>query len=651
MSMNAPIPARPAHPIRFIARFGRHGLIWVAASIFCAISTATRIALVAKSLAAGQIATGEIPRVLLTGLAYDFVTSLYLVLPFALYVLLAPQGLLAGRLHRAFLGVTLGLALFGLAYLALVEYFFFDEFNARFNFVAVEYLIYPHEVFVNIWESYPVARALLAAALFSLIGMRVLAPHVFRLLDHPGRILWRVAHLGALLAALLAAHQAVDLESGRTRQNRVADELAANGLYSFFSAALNSRLDYTEFYLTLPDDEAAERARRLVGQDNAVFLPGARNPLARRVSYAGPARLLHVIVVVEESLGAEFVGAYGDNRGLTPNLDRLARDSIVFTKTYASGTRTVRGLEAVTASFPPVPPESIVKRVHNENMFNWSTVMRESGYSPTFIYGGFGAFDNMNHYFRTNGYRVIDRSAMGHPRFSNIWGVSDEDLFRHAIEVYDGQHAKGELIFSVVMTTSNHKPFTFPPGVEGVLPKGGGRESGVRYADYALGKFVEELRRRDYFDHTLIVIVADHGARVYGKEEFPLRSFEIPFLVHAPGHVKPRRVDALTSQLDVAPTVLAILGISYDSTFFGRDALANERDVHLAPLNHNRDIAILEKDHLNQLGFRKTSSSLGYFEADGRQYPTARNDERLKDVASFFQVAHSLYSRGEYHVR
>lgn len=513
-------------PGRTALRFGpanpRTPLMALAAVLYCAVSAATRIALVAKAYAAGELGLPEMPRVVLTGLAYDAVASLYVVAPLALYLALAPARLFAARLHRTLLHALLTLALFGAVYLGIVEYFFFDEFNSRFNFVAVEYLIYPHEVFVNIWQSYPVARALLAAAIVAMLAAHGLRPVLARWNSRPDRPRAARMHAAVLLIALAAAYGTVDLDTWRTHKSRVADEIAANGLQSFFNAALYSRLDYTEHYVTLPEHEAAERVRHLVAQDNAKFIAGARNPLARKIVAAGPPKLLNVVVLLEESLGAEFVGAYGDTRGLTPNLDRLARESVVFAKTYATGTRTVRGMEAVTASFPPVPAESIVKRPHNERMFNWSTVMRDAGYTPTFIYGGYGAFDNMNRFFATNGYRIVDRTDIEKPRFGNIWGVSDEDLFEHAFKVFDAQHAQGERIFSVVMTTSNHKPFTFPPGIEGVPAAGGGREAGVRYADHAIGRFVDALRRKPYSEDTVVVIVADHGARVYGKENFPL---------------------------------------------------------------------------------------------------------------------------------
>jgi phosphoglycerol transferase MdoB-like AlkP superfamily enzyme len=630
------------------ARTTRHALLWLVGSWIWLAATVTRIILAAAALRAGQIAPGELPRIFAVGAGYDFITCLALTAPFALYLWLLPTRLYRSRTHRLMVQAGLVLAAFGLIYLGAVEYFFFDEFNARFNYVAVEYLIYPHEVFVNIWETYPVARVVAAAMALALAMTWLARRTIHGALRADDRTWSRFAPAAAVVLLVFVTGAAVNGETGASGTNRVANELAANGIYSFFAAAFNGRLDYDQYYLTLDEADAVVRARALVAQVNSEFLPGAPSPLARHVAYARPPRRLHVVVLLEESLGAEFVGAYGDERGLTPNLDGIARDSLVFARTYATGTRTVRGMEAVTASFPPVPPESIVKRGHNEEMFNWSTVMRRNGYSPTFIYGGYGTFDNMNYFFSRNGYRVVDRTDMDPPRFSNIWGVSDEDLFRNALRVYDEQVRRGERIFSVVMTTSNHKPFTFPEGVPGVAPSGGGREAGVRYADYAIGRFLEALRARAWFAETLVVIVADHGARVYGREEIPVRSYEIPFLVYSPAHVVPGRVEKVVSQLDVAPTVLGLLNISYESTFFGRDALLPEPGRELVPLNHNRDVALLAGNALVELGFRRSHRTLEYDFDRNAQKPALEKDEAVRDAASLFQVAYDLYARRRY---
>ena len=109
------------------------------------------------------------------------------------------------------------------------------------------------------------------------------------------------------------------------------------------------------------------------------------------------------------------------------------------------------------------------------------------------------------------------------------------------------------------MTTSNHKPYTFPAGIPGVPEKGGGREAGVRYADYAIGRFFEMAKSKPWFDDTLFVIVADHGARVYGREDIPISTYEIPLLIYSPRHIKPSQVATLTSQIDVAPKALRLI--------------------------------------------------------------------------------------------
>ncbi len=629
----------------------RAGLCALVAAGYCTISLLTRLALMLSAYRSDQLSAGEVGRVLLTGFAYDAITSLYLIAPLILVLVIVPPRVLASRTFRSILYCGLATVLFGMAYLGMVEYFFFDEFNARFNFVAVEYLIYPHEVFVNIWQSYPVGRALALAAAITLVGVVWARARIRQFESVPDRRgIFRI-QAAALLALGIVLTLSVNLDTGRTHRNRVADELGANGIYSFVNAAVNSRLEYTDFYMTVPEAEASARVRRMVEQENVTFILGAANPLARKIVYPAPAKLLNVVVILAESLGAEFVGAYGDTRGLTPNLDRIASESIMFAQTYATGTRTVRGMEAVTASFPPVPAESIVKRPRNEGMFNWSTVMRDAGYAPTFVYGGFGTFDSMNQFFGTNGYRVIDRTDMDKPRFSNIWGVSDEDLFHHAFKVFDQQHAKGERIFSVVMTTSNHKPFTFPEGIEGVKPTGGGRDAGVRYADHAIGRFIADLKTKPYFDNTAVVIVADHGARVYGKQEFPLHTYEIPFLVYSPRHFTPRRVEAVTSQLDVAPTVLGLLGLSYESAFFGRDVLALKQTEHAIPLNHNRTVALLDGQTLHQLGFRKTSASVSARAGEPLAATQPPHTAGTRDAASLFQLAYLLYARGQYGVR
>jgi phosphoglycerol transferase MdoB-like AlkP superfamily enzyme len=643
------IPRRACVAVANIFSDDRLRLWGLLVVLYLCVSTLTRVVLAGVAIAQGQASLGNVPAMMAVGLLFDIVTALNLFALFALYLVVLPKRIYNSRWHRWLLASLFSLVVFGLIYLGAVEYFFFDEFNSRFNFVAVEYLIYPHEVFVNIWQSYPVARVLLAVLALTALAIWLMRKPLLGEHKGTGSTRARFAVLAILAAGIALSQMTLNVNASRYSENRVVNELALNGLYSFFNAALNSDLDYAAYYLTLPDDEADQRVRKVLTTPHSTFFPGTDH-IERHVVADGKPKYLNVVVLLEESLGAEFVGAYGDKRGLTPVLDNLAKESVLFTRAYATGTRTVRGMEAVSASFPPVPAESIVKRPHNEGMFNWSTVMAKNGYVPTFIYGGFGTFDNMNYFFGSNGYRVVDRTDLDAPHFANIWGVSDEDLFRNAVRVFDEQHGRGEKIYSIIMTTSNHKPYTFPAGVEGVPVKGGGRDAGVRYSDYAIGKFFEMAKAKAWFDDTLFVIVADHGARVYGREDIPVRTYEIPLLLYSPKHLKPGRVDTLTSQIDVAPTVLGILDFNYDSTFFGIDVFKDSHPGRAIPLNHNRDIALFDGSNLFEIGFRKTSAQNLYDPVTHRQTSVTVDSERTKDTIAIFQKAFELYSGRRYRI-
>ncbi|WP_455222955.1 LTA synthase family protein [Kaarinaea lacus] len=627
-------------------------LFWLAA-IYLLVSGVTRVALYIHSLPELDAPVQQFFLTMSIGLFYDLVTCLYLFAFYALYLFIIPQSWYQSIWHQRFIVLASLVGIFSLIYLGVVEYFFFDEFDSRFNFVAVSYLIYPHEVFINIWESYPVATALSLTAIASLVLMRLFYRPLRLGLQTQQVFRQRAIPFAVFAVALVTAFSAVDITSGRVSTNRVANELATNGLYSFFYELFHNDLDYNQYYLTIDKKDATERVRGLLEQPNARFIQTANNPLARHVDNNddGAPQKLNVIMLVQESLGAEFVGAYGDNRGLTPNVDRLAAQSVKFNNAFATGTRTARGLEAISSSFPPIPGESILKRPgFNEHIFTWAQVMRANDYSPTFIYGGYGTFDGMNHFFGNNGFRTIDRTEMEKPKYENIWGVSDEDLFKHAIKVFDKQYARGEKIFSIVMSTSNHKPFTFPEGVPGIHPKGGGRLEGVRYADYAIGQFFEQVQNKPYFDDTVFVIVGDHGARVYGKENIPMWTYELPLIFYSPKHFAATEIDRLISQIDIVPTLLGLLHISYDTVAFGHDVLKGDPAHNYVLLSHNRDVALYHGEELDELGLQKTSQTLHYKKGSREQIRLTRNDDSLKNAASIFQTAYNMLMNHNYKV-
>lgn len=636
---------RPGPALRFLL---------AVSAFYLVVGAALRLLLWFKFGVPAQVAFSQIPLVLALGLGNDLVQLPALLLPAALALLLLPAPWSRPWVSKLeFIGFVL--VLFGMLFLCALEYFFFEEFDARFNLVAVDYLIYPTEVIGNIQDTYPVGR--ISAVLAMIAAVVALVPwrwvRVREGETHARRALLRPL---AVLAGLTVIIVALPSFVGNPLGNRVANELSANGPDRFFEALMTNHLEYPAYYRTGDEAKLTALLRQHLGGGGASFNPQRALGLARRHdARADGFGKLNIVVLSEESFGAEFVGAYGDSRGLTPEFDALTAQGVLFTHAYATGTRTVRGLEAITASFPPIPSESILKRPGYENIATWGSVMRELGYETSFLYGGYGTFDNMNAFYAGNGFDVSDRTDIKDPHFANIWGVSDEDLMHHAIAYFDARAAQHKPFLSIVMSTSNHKPYTFPEGIAGVKPKGGGREAGIRYADYAIGQFFREAKTHPWYNNTVFVVVADHGARVYGASEIPLFSYEIPLLLIAPGHLQPAHADIPTSQMDIAPTVLGLLGLSYEAPFFGEDALHWRGGPRTLLFNHNHTIAAFRDGHLAILDLNQRVSCEHYERATGKaqrgndRFTPETCDPGLLDLTTaYFQLGYELFTRHAY---
>lgn len=314
----------------------------------------------------------------------------------------------------------------------------------------------------------------------------------------------------------------------------------------------------------------------------------------------------------------------------------------------------MRGLEGVLSSFPPLPGDSIVKRDRSQNVETVARVLKRDGYSTCFVYGGRGVFDGMRSFAMNNGYdRFVEQTHFERAAHTTIWGVSDEDILTRTLEEGRALARTGLPFFVTTLTVSNHKPYTYPKGRIPEDPEMRKRSHAVKYADYALGKFFNAARQESFWTNTVFVIVADHGARVYGSEKIPIHSYAIPFLVVGPSVVpKPLRCGALGCSLDVAPTVLGLIGRPYDSLFFGRDLLQRDVENERVLINHNRDIGMYANERLIVLGLRKT---IEYYRGDPQagdltlnRDPSPVEQELEADATALFQVADELYTQRKY---
>ena len=585
----------------------------------------------------------------------DAAAASWLFWPLALWLTFLPKKIFFSKPHRFFLPAATTLFSMGYLFLLVMEYYFFEEFNSRFNAVAVDYLIYPHEVFVNIWDGYPVvpflAGCLLAAALIYWAGRRYLAKTWQFHLPLKSRALF----LAAWGIFWLAGTRSASFSSTRWSHNRVLNEVSGNSLYSLVYAAYTHHLDFGAFYRTIPKNEAYGRTRKILGVQKAIFDAQA-DSIERLIPGRSKPKPANLVLILVESFGSEFWGAFGRNPSLTPYMDELAKQGLLFTNLYACGNRTVRGLEGTLSSFPPLPGDSIVKRHLSDHVSTLARTLKTANYRTLFLYGGRGMFDGMRSYALKNGFeRFIEQKDFSDPGFTTIWGVSDEDLFRRSIEEFREFNRQGRSFFGAVLTVSNHKPYTYPTGRIAEDPQERRRENAVKYTDWALGEFFRLARQEPFFNNTVFAVVADHGARVYGSQTIPIHSYEIPLVILSPGIKQAKTIDTLGGSLDVGPTLLGLLGLKYRSVFFGRDLLAIPKKDGQAVLHHNRDIGLFRRGRMVVLGLNKTVEFFQMDTAARALSPSPRQDpgdtELERDAIAIYQTADDLYTHRQFRLR
>ena len=528
------------------------------------------------------------------GVVMDTAAFLY-ILPLLLLIQLCIPGKLHGKTAEHWIqGIFYATFLFVMLFTAVSEWLFWDELTSRFNFIAVDYLIYMDEVVGNIRESYPVASMISCIVVIAVSGGYLTARF---LPQHQGyHFTWR-QKLGVFLGTVVLAgcsFLTVSDELTDFSENRYNNEIAKDGVFSLFSAFRNNELSYANFYITEGQKTALKDLRDHLRPDSYPFVD---KNITRQVTSDKPEIHPNIVLITVESLSAEYMETFGNKDHLTPYLDKLAKESLFFTNLYATGTRTVYGLSAITLSIPPIPGNAIARRPNNGNLFSLGAVLNRKGYDSRFLYGGFGYFDNMNTFFSGNGYRIVDRSQLAENEitFANIWGVCDEDIYQKTLKENDASYAKGQPFFDMIMTTSNHQPFTFPDGKISI-ESGTGRKGGVRYTDYAIERFIEAAKKRPWFDNTIFVIVADHTAGSSGKLDLTPERHHIPMLFYAPKLIAPATIDTMASQIDLAPTLLGLMNADYESRFYGRDLReAGEARAFIANYQH---VGLLKPDAL-----------------------------------------------------
>ncbi len=575
----------------------------------------------------------------------------YIIFRFIIYLVLAFVPLhIRQKIRTVLMYFMLSIFFIALFFNAASEYFFWNEFSTRYNFIAVDYLIYTNEVVGNIKESYPIGLLIPCIVIATVSALYLCRKYLKQWINSCELI--KVRSLKAMLLLALPALFFIVVKEPwhKFSKNQYANEFAGNGIYQFGVAFFNNELDFFKFYKTIPNEEAFAIVREALADSNATFVGNDLLSIERNIKSKGQEQKKNVVLISVESLSGDFMKYFGNTQNITPYLDSLADKSMFFTNLYASGTRTVRGLEALSLGLPPVPGQSIVKRPNNANMFTLGSVFKSKGYTTQYIYGGFSYFDNMQTFFSGNGYDVIDRSKIAEKdiHYQNIWGVADEDEFTLAINTLDKNATLNTPFFTQIMTVSNHRPFTYPDGRIDLPAAKQEREGAVKYTDYCINKFLKECRTKPWFNNTIFIIVSDHCASVAGSAELPVNNYHIPMIIYSPANIQPSVVKDLTAQIDIAPTLLGMLNFNYKSKFFGQDIFNTSADKRRAFVSTYQGLGFIKNDTLViQSPVKKVKSYKPNF-LTGEAVSISPNEKLEKQAIAFYQVAVWLVNNQKY---
>ena len=620
--------------------------------VFFIISSLLVLSLSRFALVAWQYdrvaATDGLGFILWQGLRFDIVLlAMLLVLPLSL----TPLALSIKALHKPwliFIKLLLVLMFVELLFTELATPNFISQYDLRPNILYVEYLKYPREVFATLWEAYRVE--LISAVLFSGFA----AVWMYKKLSQQCQnipkvhIVWALVMTPLLLIICVMAgrstlgHRAVNPSTVSFSPDPLVNTLPLSSAYSVLYAIYELRHENKGDlqYGKMPRAEMLANIRQQMHIDDKEFVSEKLPTLHHQNASMQRKRALNLVIVLEESLGAEFVGSLG-GLPLTPNLDALKEQGIWFENLYATGTRSVRGIEAVITGFTPTPSRSVVKLNKSQNnFFTLAQLLATQSYDTSFIYGGAANFDNMQRFFMNNGFKkVIDEDDYENPIFTGSWGVSDEDLFNKAHETFSSYPAD-KPFFSLVFSSSNHTPFEFPDNrIELYDEQKQTVNNAVKYADYAVGQFIEKAKKSAYWDNTVFLVIADHNSRVYGAELVPIERFHIPAVILG-GVIKPQQYTGLASQIDMLPTLLSLMGVNATHPAIGRD-LTRDIFKHIpgraimqfattqAYMQEGGDVVIMQKSK---------QPALYKYKAQQLKLSPEKNDALIKTA-----VAHSIW--------
>jgi phosphoglycerol transferase MdoB-like AlkP superfamily enzyme len=301
------------------------------------------------------------------------------------------------------------------------------------------------------------------------------------------------------------------------------------------------------------------------------------SPFARKVISDSAMRKYNVVLVLMESMSANYLEAFGNKDHLTPNVDSLCKSSWFFTNAYSAGIHTNNGIFSTLFSFPAMKRIRPMSTVPLLKYTGIPYTLKQNGYENLFFCPHSESFDNIGVFIPLNHFDKL-YSNKDYPREKSIgaFGVPDDYLFDFALKTLD-ERKVNKPFFATILTASNHEPYTIPSTYKKEFAKIEHRS--VSYADWAIGKFINEVKHKAWFENTIFVFSADHGLNVgENKYEMALSYNHIPILFYAPKILGAKQLSNFMGQIDVFPTLMGLMNATYTNNTLGMDVLSDTRE-------------------------------------------------------------------------
>ena len=420
------------------------------------------------------------------------------------------------------------------------------------------------------------------------------------------------------------------------------NQLGVNPVFNLLTSTLDENRKENRYLQLMDEEEAVSCVQKYLIREGMDGI----SPIARSVKQDVNPTLQNVVLVFMESMSASLMQSFGQTKVLTPYLDSLYHESLSFNNIYSAGIHTNHGLYSTLYSFPTIMKRNAMKGSVIPNYSGLPTVLKENGYHNLFFMTHESQYDNMNAFFRTNGFdEIYAEENYPKEKIANHFGVQDDYLYEYALPILNQRALEGKPFFAALLSISNHPPYVIP---EYFKPNSDKIEDQiVEYADWSIRKFMTEARKQSWFDQTIFVFVGDHGKLVGTPEnEMPESYNHVPLMIYGKD-IQPKQDYSLGGQIDIAPTLLGLLGIDYIQNNFGIDMLKEERPC----MFYTADNLIAARDSVNlYIHSPETGQEFRYSKKNNKFIVADENHEfqKLKEYCfSMLQSTEYLVKQGK----